>query len=172
MAVYLWALGLVLFNTAAAGLNLLGLPGNWLMIAATALVAWINSSKGMIGPGVIIIIIVLAVAGELIEFLSGFLAARGGGAGRRGSWGALLGGIAGGIIGTFTIPIPLFGSLLGVAAGACAGAILAETSGGTVVRRAVNAGMWAGAGSCMGTFTKLLLGIVIWAVVAIAAFWP
>ena len=55
-----------------------------------------------------------------ITLLSGVLGARKGGAGRRGSVGALVGGLAGAVVGTLAIPVPLLGSLIGACAGACA----------------------------------------------------
>ena len=38
--VYIWATSLVVINAVWLALVLVGLPGNWLMVATTALVAW------------------------------------------------------------------------------------------------------------------------------------
>ena len=52
--VYLWATILVVANAVWLFLNLLGLPGNWLMVASTALVAWLYWDQRMIGRNVLI----------------------------------------------------------------------------------------------------------------------
>ena len=96
---YVWAVILVLINAVWLALDLLGLPGNWLMVAGTLLVAWLR--PGMFGAGTLVAVCVVAATGEALELLSGAVGARKGGAGRRGAAGALLGGFLGAIAGTF-----------------------------------------------------------------------
>jgi len=161
---------LVLTNAVWLALDLLGLPGNWLMVAGTLLVAWLE--PGMFSAWTLIATVILAAAGEVLELLSGALGARKGGAGRRGSVGALLGGLLGAIVGTFLIPIPVLGSLIGACAGACLGAGIVELSGGRNFRASLRAGFGAGMGRAVGTVIKLAVGILLWLVIAIAAFVP
>ena len=116
---YVWAVILVLTNAVWLALDLLGLPGNWLMVAGTLLVAWLKPQ--MFSVWTLVAIVIVAATGEGLELLSGALGAWKGGAGRRGSVGALLGGLIGAIVGTFLIPIPMLGSLIGACAGACLG---------------------------------------------------
>jgi uncharacterized protein YqgC (DUF456 family) len=165
---YLWAAILVLSNTLWLLLDLLGLPGNWLMVAGTLLVAWLQ--PGMFSVWTLVAGVILAAVGEVLELLSGALGARKGGAGRRGSAGALLGGVIGAIVGTVAIPIPVLGSLLGACAGACVGAWYLELSGGRDFRASVQAGIGAGVGRALGTVIKLAVGILLWLFLAVAAF--
>jgi uncharacterized protein YqgC (DUF456 family) len=167
---YLWAALLVLTNTLWLVLDLLGLPGNWLMVAGTLLVAWLQ--PGMFGVWTLAIVFAIAAAGEALELLSGAWGARKGGAGRRGTIGALLGGLIGAVLGTFLIAIPLLGSLLGACVGACVGAWGLELSGGRGLGASLRAGVGAGAGRALGTAIKLAAGILLWLVIAIAAFVP
>ena len=167
---YLWAVILILTNAVWLALDLLGLPGNWLMVAGTLLVAWLRPE--MFSVWTLIAIVSLAAAGEVLELLSGALGARKGGAGRRGSIGALLGGIIGAIVGTFVIPIPVLGSLIGACAGACLGAWFIEISGGRGFRTSLRAGVAAGVGRAIGTVIKLGVGILLWLIIAIAVLVP
>jgi uncharacterized protein YqgC (DUF456 family) len=167
---YLWAAILVLTNTLWLALDLLGLPGNWLMVAGTFLVAWLR--PGMFSVWTLAAVFVVAAAGEALELLSGALGARKGGAGRRGATGALLGGFIGAVVGTFLIPVPLLGSLIGACAGACLGAWGLEVSEGRGFRASLRAGIGAGAGRALGTVIKLAAGILLWLIIAIAAFMP
>jgi uncharacterized protein YqgC (DUF456 family) len=167
---YLWAVILVLTNTIWLALDLLGLPGNWLMVAGTLLTAWLVPE--MFSVWTLVAIVILAAAGEVLELLSGSLGARKGGAGRRGAMGALLGGFIGAIVGTFLIPVPVLGSLIGACGGACLGAWGLELSGGSDIRASLRAGFGAGVGRAFGTVIKLAVGLLLWIIITIAAFVP
>jgi uncharacterized protein YqgC (DUF456 family) len=167
---YLWAALLILANALWLVLDLLGLPGNWLMVAGTLLVAWLQ--PGMFSVWTLAAMVILAAAGEVLELASGVFGARKGGAGRRGSAGALGGGLFGALIGTFWIPIPVVGSLIGACAGACLGAWFLEQTGGRDSWASLRAGVGAGVGRALGTVIKLAVGIFLWLLIAIAAFVP
>lgn len=167
---YLWAALLVLTNALWLALDLLGLPGNWLMAAQALLVAWLK--PGMFGVWTLVAIVILAAAGEVLELLSGVLGARKGGAGRQGSAGALGGGLIGAVAGTFWIPIPVLGSLIGACAGAFLGASFLELRTERAFWPSLRAGLGAGVGRALGTVIKLAVGILLWLVIAIAAFVP
>ena len=167
---YVWAVILVLTNAVWLALDLLGLPGNWLMVAGTLLVAWLEPQ--LFSVWTLVAIVIVAATGEGLELLSGALGAWKGGAGRRGSVGALLGGLIGAIVGTFLIPIPMLGSLIGACAGACLGAWIFELNGGRDFRASLRAGVGAGMGRAVGTVIKLAVGILLWLIIAIAAFVP
>ncbi|MCA1809779.1 MAG: DUF456 family protein [Lentisphaerae bacterium] len=59
------------------------LPGNWLMVLTTGLLAWWR--PGMIAWWVVGLMAVLALAGEVFEFIAGLGGARRGGAGWKAS---------------------------------------------------------------------------------------
>ncbi len=85
---------------------------------------------------------------------------------------SLIGGVAGAIIGTFAIPIPIFGSLAGACAGAAVGAWATEGMLGRKKAEAAKVGMAAGAGRLVGTGLKFAVGVFIWIIITVAAFWP
>lgn len=175
---YLYASILLLFNTLCLLLVAIGLPGNWLMVAAAALVAWLTWQRGapwaeqMFHPGVLIIGLALALAGELLEFAAGAGGSRVAGGSKAGMWGALIGGIVGGVIATFAIPIPILGSVLGACLGAFIGALIFELAGGQKLGFSIRSGSGAAAGRLLGTLAKLAVGLALWALLTIAAFWP
>jgi uncharacterized protein YqgC (DUF456 family) len=169
--IYLWAAGLTILNLLWLALNVLGLPGNWLMIVSAALVAW-AAGGAMFSVWTLVAVVAMAGLGELLELGLSLAATRTAGGTRRSAWGALAGGLVGGIVGLLAIPIPLIGPLIGACVGAAVGAIALDLSAGRSLRRASGSGVAAGVGRLLGTVTKLLLGVVIWLVLAIAAFWP
>ena len=85
---WLWIVWLVLLciiNLLSWSANLLSLPGNWLIVLATAIYAYFfpespTSGVGWMGVG---ILLVLAVLGEIIEFVAGAAMAGKRGASRR-----------------------------------------------------------------------------------------
>lgn len=168
----LWAVLLIALNSVWLMLNLLALPGNWLMVISTLLVAVVNWKAGMFSQPTLVVIVLLAILAEVAELLAGAVGAKKAGGTRRGATGALFGGMIGGLVGTFVIPVPVIGSLLGICVGACAGALVLELMGGRQFLAAMRSGVGAGMGSLAGTVLKFLIGAAIWAIVAIAAFWP
>lgn len=175
---YVAAAILTVLNAAGLLLVVLGLPGTWLMVAATLLVAWWHGDFGggsgtaMFATPVLVTIVALAAAGEITEFLAGVAGTKTAGGTRRGAIGALVGTLIGGIVGTFLIPIPVIGSLVGACAGAAIGAWGLELSGGRTMKASVRSGVGAGVGRFAGTVAKLVVGVAIWLIVAVAAFWP
>lgn len=175
---YALAVGLVLLNTLWLGFVVLGLPGNWLMVLSTLLVAWwqwdaaAHGGPALFHLATLIAVVALAVLGEVLEFFAGVAGAKRAGGTRKGAIGALVGGIGGAIAGTLFIPIPVLGSLLGACGGAGLGACLFELSAGRRIEEATRAGVGAGRGRLMGTLYKIFVGVAIWLIVAIAAFWP
>lgn len=176
--VYLWATLLLLANAVWWFLNLLVLPGNTLMVLSTGLVAWLtwDKSKGwnqqMFSVYTLVAVFALAIVGEVLEFFAGAAGAKTAGGSGWGKLGAIIGAIVGAAVCTFLIPIPVLGSLIGACGGAFAGACLLELAGGKKVRPSLTSGTGAGVGRFTGTLIKLILGVIIWVVVAVAAFWP
>jgi len=168
----IWASLLVLVNAAWLFLVVLGLPGNWLIVASTVLVAWWHWDDGMFGTGILVSIVVLAAIGEVFELAAAVLGSKTAGGTGRGSIGALVGGFGGAVLGTIFIPVPLLGTLAGACIGAGLGAWGLEIQGGLPGREAVRSGVGAGVGRFFGTVFKLVVGALIWLVVAVAAFWP
>ena len=167
---YAWLVCLVVLNGFWWALTFYALPGNWLIVISTCFFAWWQWDKGLFSLPTLVIITILAVLGEIIEFLSGMGGAKKAGAGKRGALGAILGAVAGAILGTVLLPIPFLGTLIGACAGAAAGTILLEMKGGKKIEDTVRLGLGAGLGVLYGTGSKLLIGIIICIIVAVAAF--
>lgn len=169
---YVWAALLAVVNLVWLALVLFLLPGNWLMVLTTLLVAWWQWGHHMFSIPTLAAIVLLAATGDVVELLSGQVGSRRAGGSRWGCAGAFLGAVVGAPIGTILIPIPILGTLIGLGGGACLGAWLLELLGGKEMKRAAIVGAGAGVGQMLGTSTKFAIGIAIWTIVAVAAFWP
>src|SRR5215204_2375388 len=100
---------LTLVLIVSLALIALGLPGLWVMIASVV-VYNLTVPPGPISWITIVVIGILAVVAEVIEFtLSGKYARKYGGS-RRAGWGAMLGGVVGAFLG---FPVPIVGPLIG-----------------------------------------------------------
>ena len=71
MAVF-FALLLILVLLACWAFTLVGMPGNWLMVAATAVYAFLMpaQSPAALGRRTVVAILVLAILGEFVELLA------------------------------------------------------------------------------------------------------
>lgn len=169
---YVWLSILVVLNAAWLVLVLFGIPGNWLMVLSTCLFAWWRCDQGVFSGWTLIAITALALTGELVEFLAGMLGAKGAGASWRASVAAVFGAILGALFGTFTIPVLFLGTVLGASVGAGLAVWAIEVARGERAEHSLRRGVGAGVGQFVGTTSKMMLGLVIWLVIAVAAFWP
>jgi uncharacterized protein YqgC (DUF456 family) len=158
-------------------LNLVALPGNWIVLGGAALFAWLLPAEA--GRGLtwttIVVLLGLAVLGEVIEFVAGAAGAARQGASRRAVALSIVGAVVGSIVGLgIGTPIPIIGPLvmavLGGAAGAFAGAYVGEVWKGRGEPERVAAGRGAFFGRIWGTVGKLAVGAVMLAIVAWDAF--
>jgi uncharacterized protein YqgC (DUF456 family) len=134
----------------------LGLPGTWVMLgAAVAYAAMTHESIGWVS---IVIVGVLAIIGEILEFmLAGRYARRYGGS-KRAGWGAMVGGVVGAFAG---IPLPVIGSMIGSFLGAFAGALLFELAGGVRAGPAAKVATGALLGRVTAAALKVGIGFVM-----------
>ncbi len=172
MMVYFWSLLLIVVNLFWLMLVFFALPGNWLIVISTCVFAWWRSEDGVFSVYTLVLITVLAVVGEVLEFLGSFAGAKKTGASLLGSIGAVFGAVAGAIVGTFVIPIPLLGTILGACLGAGLATWSVELLKGRQGKHSVRSGVGAGIGELIGIVSKFAIGCIIWFVVAIAVFWP
>ncbi len=168
---YMWLTVLLLLNAVWLLLGLLALPGNWLMVVTTLLFAWWRNEDAVFSPYTLVAITILALIAEVIEMLAGAGTARKRGATLLGSMAAVVGAITGGILGTLLIPLPVIGTFLGACLGAGLGVAGVERIGGRDAQTALSLGRGAAAGQFIGMVCKILTGILIWFVIAVAAFW-
>ena len=97
--IVLAAIALVLLCVVAWGSNLIALPGNWFSVALLAIYAWLGpqESRASIGYVAVIAAFVVALLGELVEFIAAACGAQRAGASRKSTLYAVLGSIAGAI---------------------------------------------------------------------------
>lgn len=169
---YAWLSILVSVNALSLMLVFLGLPGNWMMVLSTCLFAWWKWDHGVFSVWTLIAIAAIALLGEVIEFLAGMFGARSSGASWQASVAAVFGAVLGALLGTFMIPVLFLGTVAGASVGAGLAVCVAEISRGQRAERSLRRGVGAGIGQLIGTTSKLGLGLVIWLIIAIAAFWP
>jgi uncharacterized protein YqgC (DUF456 family) len=150
-------------------LVLLGLPGTWLVLAFAGGFELLTPAR-LFSNGTMAAVLIVATLGEVWEFLSGSVRARRAGAGRRGAFGAILGGIVGAILGTFLVPAPLVGTLLGGGIGAFALSSALERGGGRPLDEALRIGKAAGIGHALGIVGKFAAAVLVWGVLAFAVW--
>lgn len=161
LAIVILSLGIVV------GLVLipLGLPGLWVMVGALLIYGWLTDFRS-IGLAAIVIVLVLAFVGEIIESWLGFRFAKRYGGSSRSGWGALIGGIVGAVIG---VPVPVIGSVIGAFAGSFVGAALFEYTASRKLDVATRAGWGSVVGRAAAAAAKIALGLIITVIAAFAA---
>ena len=161
---------LLLISLPAIALNILSLPGNWLMFLAAVGASSINGWHHPWWPFLLVMLVTLLIA-EGIEFLSGMIGARQFGASRLASWAAIAGAMIGGLIGIPPITVPLLGMdhLLGAILGAFLAALIVEALKQKPIHEASKAAMGAAIGRGAGILTKIAAGLVVWIALAIVA---
>jgi hypothetical protein len=152
--------GIVLFflvQVAALVMIPLGLPGTFLQVGAAAVLAFVSNGT-LLGWSWVGIFLVLALVGEVVEFLSGQWGTRRFGGSRRAGWGALIGGLVGAVVGG--IPIPVIGAIVMSFVGTFVGALIGEMSAQGAAPN-VRVGLGALLGRAIGVATKLGIGMMI-----------
>jgi uncharacterized protein YqgC (DUF456 family) len=150
-----------------AGLLLVpfGLPGTWVQVLGVVGYGFATDFQ-TVGWATITIVLVLAAAGEVVEFTLGGRYARKYGGSRRAAWGAILGGIVGAFMG---VPLPIIGSIIGAFAGAFAGAALMELTRSPEIRAALRVGWGAFVGRMVAIACKSAIAVAIAAVALLSA---
>jgi hypothetical protein len=165
----LYILGLLLLfgvSLAALASLLFGLPGTFLLVGAAAIYGWASGFAGVTWSTVGWLLLLAAIA-EAVEFVAGAAAAGGTRPSRRVTAAALVGGIAGGLVGTpFLFGV---GSLLGALAGAFTGAALAVASEGGSIADAFTTGLAAMRGRLLGFVLKSAIAVLMVVILFAAA---
>lgn len=163
MQIYLYKALLVLFYVylfLALALNVVGLPGNWVLVA-TALVVALIPQFGDLTWTYFFVILGFALLGEAIESLLGLVVVAKKGGTRWGVIGSFLGGIAGVILGSAVVP-PI-GSVVFGLAGAFAGAVAGEYLREQKAEPALKIGFWAFVGRSLAIMGKIAAGVgIVW----------
>jgi uncharacterized protein YqgC (DUF456 family) len=158
-------LGIILFILILlAGLSLIvfGIPGTFIILIAAFVYGLITEFHD-IDAITLLLLLGIALLGELIEFISGLYGAKKFGASKLGMMLALIIGLVGGISGT--IIYPFIGTVVGVLLGAFCGAFIGEKMLKKELAPSIRAGFGAFIGRLGGTFMKLVLGIIMVAII-------
>lgn len=153
------ALGVALYfvvHVVALFMIPLGLPGTFLQVGA-ALALTLLTDGARLGWSWVVFFTVLALFGEVVEFVSGQWGARRFGGSRHAAWGALAGGIVGAIVGG--IPVPIVGSVIASFIGTFLGALAGEMYGRRQAHLDLRVGVGALVGRVIGVATKLSIGL-------------
>src|SRR3954465_578231 len=131
---FFWAALFALAVLPLWSLNLVGLPGNWLIVAAAVVYAWLGpqDTRAALGWPTLGVLAGLAVVGEVSEFAAGAAGVKRLGGSWLGAIMALVGSVGGAVTGAVVgIPVPVVGPLLAAllfgGLGALVGAVVGET---------------------------------------------
>jgi uncharacterized protein len=146
-------------------LDLVGLFGNWIILGAVA-IAWLATGFTHFSGTVIIVLLVLAILGEVVEFIASSMGAARFGASKGAMVAALVGCIVGAIVGApfFLIIGAVVGALVGAFTAAAAYEVLMSQKDYDVAMRV---GFGATVGKIGGILGKLAVGVLM---VTITAF--
>jgi len=166
--------GLVLAAIASLAcvvLTLLQLPGTWIMMALVPVIAWLTQGGfNSIELTAMLVMLVLAALGELVEFVAGAIGSRVTGGTRRGAALSIVTAIAGAIIGTFMITVPIIGTLIGACVGAGVGSLVGDKWAGRDWKAALTSGTGAAVGKFGGTVAKVAIAMAMWVASLFALF--
>ena len=138
-------------------ITFVGLPGLF-VITAGAFIYGLMTHFSEITLVTVVILLVIAIAAELIEFLSGILFAKRFKVSKNGIIGGVIGAIAGVAVG---VPIPVIGSLIGMFLGAFLGAVLFEYQKNKDKKLALMAGLGILLGRVGAILIKAALAVVM-----------
>jgi uncharacterized protein len=150
---------ILLIAASLVGLVLipLGLPGLWVIVLAILGYGWLTDFRTL-SAGFILLIVGLALLGEVFEAWVGFRFAQRYGGSKRAGWGALVGGLIGAIIG---VPVPIVGSVVGGFVGAFLGAAVFEYTRERQSGVAAKAGWGVVLGRAAAAAVKIAVGVMM-----------
>jgi uncharacterized protein YqgC (DUF456 family) len=152
-----WTITVLLLLIGLAGTVLPLLPGTVIILAAAGLHRFMLGADHSVGWATLIVLTVLMLLSQALEFVSGSMGAKYFGASR---WGAI-GGILGAIIG-------LFFGLPGIFVGPLAGVLIGELLGGKGILPAGKSTWGTLLGTAAGMAGKFIIGVVmiLWFLIA------
>lgn len=160
---------LLAFLSVGLWINILTLPGLWLMVVSTAIFAWLTAGLHVGWPGLIVLTF-LATLAEIAEFVAGGAGAAKAGGSKRAFVGAIVGGILGAIF--LSLPAPIIGTIIGIVLGTFLGAWAVEAMVKQDVGQGLRVGWGAALGRLIGIFTKLAFGVLMFLIAAFVSLPP
>ena len=171
MLIWIYYLSLALVGLTGLVLNLLGLPGLWLMVVGHAVYGWMTGWT-LVWWQSCLAIPLLGLFAEFLELIAGAAGSKQAGGSKRSIVGAVGGGVIGGIVFTPLIPIPVVGTVAGACIGAFLGAAVLEASKVSETaeemeeqmayfKRLGKVGWGAAKGRLIGTVLKSVVGVAM-----------
>jgi uncharacterized protein YqgC (DUF456 family) len=151
-------------------INVLTLPGLWLMAASYGAYALLTGWNRFVGWPSLIAMAVLATIAEVVELTAGSAGAKKAGASKRAMIAAVVGGMVGAVFLTALIPIPIVGTIIGVCLGAALGAGIVELMVRRDLEQSIRVGTGAFKGRLLGIVSKLVFGAVMLLIAMICGF--
>jgi uncharacterized protein YqgC (DUF456 family) len=148
--------------------HLIGLPGNWIILAEALIYALITHFDKGIGWYDLLALALMAGAGELAEFLLTAYGAQKYGASKKAVAGALAGGLAGAII--INSFLPLIGAVIGAFLGVYCGAFLVTYAVEKDLAQSLRSGLGAFMGRLGAVLVKGAMGVAMAAVIITQIF--
>jgi uncharacterized protein YqgC (DUF456 family) len=166
-----WGYYFLLLLTAVIGLvlTLVTLPGLWLIVGAAAVYAWLTGGV-YLGMVPLVVLLAMAAGAEVAELVFGGRGAKKAGGTAWGVGGGLAGGLLGGLLLTPLIPMPVLGTMIGICLGTFLGAFGLELLMGKPVNHSLRIGVGALKGKFAGILGKVLIGMAMFVLVAVAGF--
>lgn len=144
-----------------------GIPGTFVIVGNAFIYAWLTDFSEVTWK-FLGILLLIAVAVEVLEFFIGAATAGKYGASKLGMVGAIVGGFLGAVWGTSIVP--LVGTLLGAFLGAFAGAGLFEYLGTKDLEKSLRVGFGAFLGTVGGKLTKIAVAVAMVVMVGFQVF--
>lgn len=148
--------------------NMVGLPGNWMLVGAALVTALVTGFSRMTVTG-FFLCLGLAVLGEVVESVLGAVIVGKRGGSKLGIIGSIIGGFVGVLLGAGFFP-PLGSVLLGFV-GALLGAVFGELLRHPEMELALRIGFWSFIGRMAAMAAKFTVGCVIFWIL-IRTTWP
>jgi uncharacterized protein YqgC (DUF456 family) len=148
-------------------INIVGLPGLWLMVAALGIYGLVTGWNTYVGWPSLIWLVVLGALAEVVEFVAGAAGSKAAGGRKRGMIGAIVGGFLGAIF-LSVIPIPIVAQVVGACLGAFIGAAVMEFTDKDAAH-SIRVGIGAAKGRFWGIVSKLAFGLPMFIIAAWAA---
>lgn len=148
---------LIMAMLGGIGMITMGLPGNLLLFIGVLLYAAGSGFIYLSFESLIVVLVILLLA-EGIEFVAGLLGAKKEKASKRAMIGAVFGGFCGAIVGSGIVPI--VGSMVGLVCGGFVGSYLAEYSKAKDRDKAGRVAVGVAVGQMTGVVVKLVMALL------------
>jgi uncharacterized protein len=151
----------ILAMALAIALIPLGWPGTWVMVGIVA----IGAVLGEVSVGVVVLVMLIAGAAELVEFLIVQQTSARYGGSSRAFWGAVIGGTVGVFVG---VPVPVLGPVIAGFLGSFVGAAIATIQEGGGLMAASRVGWGVILGRVISTGVKVAAAFMVLAIGGVA----